>query len=418
MRLSERTLPDRLYATAFALLIVLVLLWGVGHRFYETLLPQFAAVFGLTGTGRALTESGYQIVYFFGAIPAAIIARSFGYKIAILIGLGSVCIGAFTFYPAAETQGYSYFLFAVMVMAFGWILLEVAGNPLAMALGSTATAVRRLNLVQAVYPLGSLLGIYSARWLLQADLALPKQGFTYSMAHPYIVLGVSVLLLAYLFEETRFPPSAQERRPKLKGVIPEVRALLSEPLFVFAIVAQFSGILVLGTSWFLADHFFRDSFAQLSDGAIANVFVGCLILFALGRIAATALMWQLSPARVLFFFSLGGVASALLGSLCGGEIAAFACLALSFFIGPAWPTIFGLAVGGRGLGMKLAAAVITMGGALGAVAYHFLMAFPPRATLLVAAAGFMLILAYTLAMPDSSRKSRARTAEKIRMEPI
>ena len=55
MRSPEHTIPDRLYFKAFALLIVLVLFWGVGHRFYETLMPQFSAVFHLSGTGLALT---------------------------------------------------------------------------------------------------------------------------------------------------------------------------------------------------------------------------------------------------------------------------------------------------------------------------------------------------------------------------
>ncbi len=404
MRAPERTIPDRLYFAAFALLIVLVLLWGVGHRFYETLMPQFAAVFNLSGTALELTKSGYQIVYLIGAVPAALMARSFGYKIAILIGLGSVCIGAFTLYPAAETQGFSYFLLAIMLIAFGWILLEVAGNPLAMVLGSPSTAVRRLNLVQAIYPLGSLFGIYGARWLLKADLALPKEGFAYSIAHPYIVLGVSVLLLAYLIEETRYPIAAQERHPGLKGVGPEIKALFAEPLFVFAIIAQFAGILVLGMSWLLADHFFRVSFAELPGGDIANVFVWCIIVFALGRVAATALMGVLSPERALLFFSAGGTAAALLGAAGGGEIAAFACLALGFFVGPAWPTTFGLAVGGRGAGMKLAAAAITMGGALGAIAYHLLSGFSPQTMLLIPAAGFALIGAYAAAMAGSVRK--------------
>ena len=345
-------------------------------------------------------------------------ARSFGYKIAILIGLGSVCIGSFTLYPAAETQGFHYFLFAVMLMAFGWILLEVAANPLVIVLGSPATAVRRLNLVQAIYPIGSLIGIYAARWILQADLALPKEGFAYSMAHPYIVLGVSVLLLAYLFEETRFPLAAQERQPGLHGVGAELRALLSERLFVFAMVAQFAGILVLGMSWFLADHFFHASFSELSGGEIADVFVWCIILFALGRVAATALMWVLPPERVLVWFSAGGIAAALLGTLSGGELAAFACLALSFFVGPAWPTIFGLAVGGRGAGMKLAAASITMGGALGAVAYHFLKDLPPQASLLIPASGFALIAGFALVMARDAARKAAHTPTTERLEPV
>lgn len=396
MRGTDQPSAERAFTGAFALVVAIVALWGVGHRFYETLMPQFAAVFDLQGPRRILTESAYQIVYIFGALPAALIARRFGYKTSLLIGLGSICIGAFTFYPAAETQGFVYFLFATMLLAFGWILLEVSGNPLAMVFGNEATAVWRLNLVQTIYPIGSLLGIYAARWILHAGLALPKQGATYSLAHPYIVLGLAVLLLAFLFEEVRFPPSSKDHIAGLPTLREDLRSLFSRPLFLFAIFAQFASILALAMSWTLAEQFFPVGFPELSAHDLANVFIWCVVLFGLGRMAATAMMLAVEPALVLALFSAGGVLAALVAAGVGGAAAAFAAVALGFFLGPSWPTILGLAINGLGSRMKLATAFITMGGALGAVTAHFLADLPPQTAMAVPAASAGIILLYAL----------------------
>lgn len=401
---TGQTVPSRAYGAAFALLAILAMLWGIGHRFYETLMPQFAAVFDLRGARHALTDSAYQIVYIIGAIPAALIARRLGYKATLLCGLGSICIGAFTFYPAAETQGFSYFVGATVLLAFGWIILEICTNPLAMAFGSQDHAVRRLNLIQTAYPAGSLIGIFSARWLIDANLALPAEANAYSFSHPYIALGIGVLLIAFLIEETRFPPIATERASGFGGLRDDLRALLAHPLFGYAVLAQFANILAMALCWVVAGRAFAEAFPMLTGTEVASIFVWCLTLLGIGRFAAAALMWLQSPARVLELFAAGGVLTALAGIALGGAIAAFASLALCFFLAPAWPTIFGLGVNGLGPRMKLAAAPITMGGALGAVLARFLSGMSDRSLMAVIVLALAAMLAFALraakATPD------------------
>lgn len=387
-------------------MMVLVTLWGVGHRFYETLMPQFAQVFALTGLRRPLTDSAYQIVYILGAIPAALTARAFGFKPTILIGLGCICIGAFTFYPAAETQGFDFFLFATMLLAYGWIMLEISVNPMVMELGSSRTAVRRLNLAQAAYPIGSLVGIFTARWLIDSDLALPKEAARYSIAHPYILLGVSVLVLSGAVEHARFPVARKSyRRPTSIGT--EFSDLLRNPLYGFAMAAQFANILSMALAWKAADKSFALAFEELSHGELSEVFVFCLVLFGLGRLCATGLMWAMSPERVLEIFAACSVLAALTGAIFGPGAAAVASLAMCFFAGPAWPSILALAVNGLGERIKLAVAPIAMAGALGAVAARFLVDLSTPHVLLVAAAGAAIVFAYavTIAKRNAGREA-------------
>ena len=85
--------------------------------------------------------------------------RRFGYKAALLIGLGLYAAGAFLFYPAAALHTYALFLGALFVIASGLAFLETAANPLVTVLGPAEGAARRLNLAQSFNPLGSITGV-------------------------------------------------------------------------------------------------------------------------------------------------------------------------------------------------------------------------------------------------------------------
>ncbi len=389
------------YTAAIALTVSLFALWGFGHHFYDTLLPQIAAVFGLRRVELALTQSVYSIVYFVGAIPAAVYARRFGYKAAILFGLGSFCVGAFILYPATEMRSFDYFKFAVCVMACGWILLEVAANPLIAGLGSVDTAVRRLNVAQSFYPVGGLVGLYCGRWILDANLAMPAARLAHAVVHPYIMLGLFVLVLAYLIDEAKFPAIATDQVKRIKTVPRDLRILLTRPIFLFAIVAQFFSVLALAGTWSLNGAYMTAAFPGVPQAAYADLFVWTLVVFGLGRIAGSALMYRFDPGRVLALFSIGGPVLAGIATVYGGPPGAVAMIASSFFLSISWPSILGIAIAGSGTLMKLGTALICMGGALGGFAYQMLavwISFPAvQYGMVVPMLGYAVILAFAIA---------------------
>lgn len=67
----------------------------------------------------------------------------------ILCGLSLYAIGALLFVPAAGVASFTFFLFALFVIALGLGCLETAANSYSSALGSTETAETRLNLSQS-----------------------------------------------------------------------------------------------------------------------------------------------------------------------------------------------------------------------------------------------------------------------------
>src|SRR6188472_1752578 len=102
---------------AFILITSLFFLWGFAHNLDPILIPHLKKSFTLTTTQSTLVDSAVYIAYFVMALPAGFIMKRFGYKTGIIVGLLLFSLGAFLFIPAANTQSYSFFLFALFVIA-------------------------------------------------------------------------------------------------------------------------------------------------------------------------------------------------------------------------------------------------------------------------------------------------------------
>lgn len=123
--------------------------------------------FTLATTQSTLVDSAVFIAYFLMALPAGFILKKYGYKIGIITGLLFFAIGSFLFIPAANTQSYNFFLFALFIIACGLTILETAANPYASALGNPETATQRLNLAQSFNGLAAAMApVIGARVIL------------------------------------------------------------------------------------------------------------------------------------------------------------------------------------------------------------------------------------------------------------
>lgn len=393
LRRIEET-PKR-YVLAFLLTAGLVILWGVGHRLYDALIPLFAGFFDLTGIRHGVAQSIYGIVYVFGAIPAALYARRFGYKAAIQLGLGFLAAGAFTFYPAAETRNFGFLLAAVTAMAVGWVVLETAANPLFAAFGSVERAIFRLNLAQCLFPLGAIIGFLAGSWIVHQGMALPQAGARFAISHPYIVVGALVLLFAFLIEETEYPAAAREREPGGAGIRMELKQLLSERTIIFAIAAQAAAIMAFVALWSQP----LPAPSPLLEGwpRTSHIFLLGMITYAAGRFTGTALMWRIQPAKVLFAFMALSAMAALAALFASNGARLTLSLAVSFFLSISWPTVLGLALEGRSGQMKIITGFLTASGALAGVVCHIVIALTGSAAgvnFVVVAASVLLVAAF------------------------
>ena len=63
-------------------------MWGVANSLNDVLIPQFRKAFQLDDFASSLVQSAFYFGYFCFAIPASLFMRRFGYRAAVLMGLG------------------------------------------------------------------------------------------------------------------------------------------------------------------------------------------------------------------------------------------------------------------------------------------------------------------------------------------
>ena len=130
----------------FAIILItsLFFLWGFALNLNPILIPHLKKACQLTDAQSAFIDSASYIAYFLLAIPAGLFMKRFGYKGGIILGLLLFALGAFLFFPAAETRHYGFFLVALFIIASGLTFLETAakasGMPASPTWSCTASA--------------------------------------------------------------------------------------------------------------------------------------------------------------------------------------------------------------------------------------------------------------------------------------
>ena len=152
-------LPDgrNLFLT-FVLVTSLFLLWGFCNGMIDILNKHFQDSLQINKQQSGLVQFANYLAYFLMAIPAGLIARKFGYKGGIIVGLVLIASGAFWFIPATNIGEYWAFLLGLFVIAAGMTCLETIANPYTTVLGPPASGATRINIAQTFNGVGWVLG--------------------------------------------------------------------------------------------------------------------------------------------------------------------------------------------------------------------------------------------------------------------
>lgn len=366
------------YQLPLILITVLFFLWGFAHNLNPILIPHLKKACQLTDLQSSLIDSAFFVGYFVTAIPAGLLMKRYGYKIGIITGLLIFALGAFLFYPAAETRVFGFFLLALFVIATGLTFLETAANPYVTVLGEPSSATQRLNLAQSfnglaatVAPLLGGLFILSGRDITEANTAglspaqlsqlLDQEAATVQV--PYLLIGVVVLLVAVLIWRTHLPEIAE---PEDASVSPESGNIWQRKNLILGVLAQFFyvGGQVCISSFFIR---FADKTAGIDEKAGAVYLSIALLGFMVGRFAGTFLMRYVAPYRLLGFYALITVALLLLAVSASGMVAVYALVGTEFFMSIMFPTIFSLSIHGLGSQTKAGSSLVIMSIVGGAV---------------------------------------------------
>jgi FHS family L-fucose permease-like MFS transporter len=153
-----RTADGKNLFITFALVTSLFLLWGFCNGMIDILNKHFQDSLHINKEQSGLVQSANYLAYFLMAIPAGLMARKFGYKGGILIGLILIAGGAFWFIPAVKIGAYWAFLLGLFVIATGMTCLETIANPYATVLGAPESGATRINIAQTINGGGWILG--------------------------------------------------------------------------------------------------------------------------------------------------------------------------------------------------------------------------------------------------------------------
>jgi MFS transporter, FHS family, L-fucose permease len=373
----EQTAASQKTKFAFILITSLFFLWGFAHNLDPILIPHLKKSFTLTTTQSTLVDSAVFIAYFLMALPAGFIMKKFGYKMGIIAGLLFFAVGCFLFIPAANTQSYTFFLFALFVIACGLTILETAANPYASALGDPKTSTQRLNLAQSFNGLAAAMApVIGARVILTKgysdeqlnamtdsakQLALASEASTVKL--PYFILGSVLLLIAIIFAFTKLPSIKNEEAGESSKSI--FHALKHKHL-AWGVVAQFFyvGAQVSVFSLFIL---YATKSAAISEVKAADFLGVCGIAFLIGRFSGTFFMQYIKPEKLLTLYSIINALLCITAIMAHGMITVYAVIAICFFMSIMFPTIFALGIKNLGADTEYGSSLIIMSIVGGAV---------------------------------------------------
>jgi FHS family L-fucose permease-like MFS transporter len=222
-------------------------IFGFATTFIITLSAKVKEVFTLSEFQAQLITSAFFIAYPLLSIPSGYIIKRIGYKTSLIAGLVMMAVGSFLFYPASSIPSYPLFLVATFVLASGVVMLQVAANPYATALGPAETASGRLNMVQALNSIATMLApwIISVAVFKGAGEMLDAAAAAKTVQMPFIVMGVLVLIIALIILAIKLPEIASDDSGEVRKSVWKYPHVLLGALGIFVYVGAEVGTAAL-----------------------------------------------------------------------------------------------------------------------------------------------------------------------------
>jgi FHS family L-fucose permease-like MFS transporter len=147
-------------SAAFAIVTTLFFAWGFITSLIDPLVAAVKGIFSLSDLQAQLSASAFFIAYGIISFPAAALLGRLRSTRAVLLALMLMLGGCLTMLGAANAAVYSLVLLGLFILASGITILQVAANPLAVALGRPEGGHLRLVFSQAFNSLGTFIGPY------------------------------------------------------------------------------------------------------------------------------------------------------------------------------------------------------------------------------------------------------------------
>jgi len=357
----------------------LMFIWNFCRNINDILIPHLKRACQLTDFQSSLIQSAFFGGYFLLALPVGKYIQKFGYKSGMITGLLVAALGAFLFYPAAETRYYPLFLSALFIMAAGFTFLEVTATPYVSILGDPEKASSRLSLAAAVGSIGATIGPFiSSKFLLHTTDVKPEYLQTLNSTQlteylnseanlvktPYLSLvGLFVVLGLVLFfiKLPIIEEEKNENKVAFKSIFKFKHTVLGA-LGVFCYLGAEVGIVS-----FLIRYAKSLNINDLGEQKAALFITLFMALVLVGRLSGAYLLNKFHPPTVLRICAIGAVSLVAIAMLTSGIISIVALSIVGLFTSVMYPILFTLSIKNLGEYTKTGSSLIIMsivGGAI------------------------------------------------------
>ena len=369
------------FRNSFILLTILFFLWGFITVLVDSLIPRLRELFTLTYFQAGLVQFAFFGAFFLLSIPASYILSKIGYKKGIILGLLTMALGCFLFYPAASYRVFGVFMLAYFILAGGITILQVAANPYVAVLGTEDGASSRLNLSQAFNSLGTAIAPIVGAFFILSDTIKTEDEIksltgaakeTYlateasAVQTPFLGLAIFIICIAVFFFFAKLPQLINESSTGTYTKAFKEKNLMLGVLGIFFYVGAEVAIGSYLVNYFLdmnmvsviketgfmksiAESILNSGITDKDNKAIVGVFVtfywsGAMI----GRFAGAYLTKIIKPGKVLAIFATLAITLIFISISTTGLVSMWSILAVGLFNSIMFPTIFSLALDGIG----------------------------------------------------------------------
>jgi MFS transporter, FHS family, L-fucose permease len=350
------------YTGPLAILTTLFFMWGSLTSLNDVLIPYVQHVFKIELAASMLIQTAFFSAYFIFSIPSSKIIDWIGYKKAIVVGLLTMTVACLCFYPAAKIPSFPFFLAALILLATGITVLQVAANPYVAVLGRPQTASSRLNLTQAFNSLGTTIFPWiGARLILKTTAAAVAQSTSQeadSVIRLYVYFFATALTLLAIGIGLAKLPKMESAEHHIGEKIND--SVWKHPNLVFGAIGIFvyvGGEVAIGSSianylaldnigGFLSGSTFSDAAshyrAALGEAAkyISLYWMGAMI----GRFIGSALLQKIKPGKLLAFAAIMATLLVTTSVFTNGHIAMWSILSVGLFNSIMFPCIFTMGI--------------------------------------------------------------------------
>jgi FHS family L-fucose permease-like MFS transporter len=369
----------------------------------DIIIPHLKSIFALNYAEVLTVQFAFFTSYFVFSYPSGAIVDKYGYKKTMVVGLLIMAIGAAGFIPAANFALFPVFLCALIVLAAGMTVVQVAVNPYVTVIGPPKTASSRLNLAQAFNSVGTFIApffgavlilrnavpVITAKGLLSMS-EIERQAYRAAQAStvrvPYIGIALMLLFLAVALALIKLKPQTgmtdltQDFRPgAFAEALSKPDSIWHHPWLIAAAVGIFTYVgaeVTIGS--LLVNYMGLPQIGALPQDVAAKFLMVYWGGAMIGRFIGSAVLQRVRTGPILGGAAIGAFILVVISLLTHGHLAMYALLFVGIFNSIMFPSIFTLGVQDLGpltsKGSSLLIAAI-LGGALiplgtGALADH------------------------------------------------